>query len=105
MVGLVNDLQPSHLLLAGETTGVYDENKALIPTITPANYAAIAPALRGSRGTDVTGGMASKVEGMLALIAAHPDLTIRIFSGMETGNVTALLTGDDGLGTAIKRNS
>ena len=105
MVGLVDALQPSHLLLAGETMGVYDQNKALIPTITPANYAAIAPALRGSRGTDVTGGMASKVEEMLALIAAHPELTIRIFSGMEAGNVESVLVGNVDLGTAIKRNS
>lgn len=105
MVGLVDDLRPSHLLLAGETTGVYDENKILIPTITPANYATIAPALRGSRGTDVTGGMASKVDGMLALVAAHPELTIRIFSGMEAGNVTALLAEDAVFGTKIKKNS
>jgi len=105
MVGLVDNLQPSHLLLAGETTGVYDQSKTLIPAITPANYTAIASALRGSRGTDVTGGMVSKVEGMLALISDHPELTIRIFSGMEAGNVTALLTGNDALGTVVKRNS
>jgi len=105
MVGLVDELQPSRLLLAGETTGVYGENGRVIPAITPATYAAIAPALRGSRGTDVTGGMASKVEEMLALVAAHPALTVRIFSGMAAGNVAALLAGEAALGTTIKRNN
>ncbi len=101
MVGLVDELRPSRLLLAGETEGVYDENGRLIPVITATNYAAIAPALRGSRGTDVTGGMASKVEGMLAQVATHPKLAIRIFSGVEAGNVAALLAENDKLGTGI----
>ena len=105
MVGLVDELRPSRLLLAGETMGVYDENKTLIPTITPANYTTIAPALRGSRGTDVTGGMASKVEGMLALVTAYPSLAIRIFSGMEAGNVEGLLVGSGRIGTGIKETT
>ncbi len=103
MIGLVDELRPSRLLLAGETMGVYDENKKLIPIITPASYKTIAPALQGSRGTDVTGGMASKVEGMLALVTARHSLTTRIFSGMNAGNVTKLLVMNNEveLGTLI----
>lgn len=88
---LARELQPDYLLLAGETDGVLDNNGHVIPVITPANLPAVAPALRGSRGTDVTGGMATKVESMLALVTQQPGLAIRIFSGLEPGNLAALL--------------
>ncbi len=103
MVGLTAELRPSRLLLAGETEGVYDENGRLIPTITAAAYDTIAPALRGSRGTDVTGGMASKVKEMLALVDIYPTLAMRIFSGMEAKNVENLLLLNNAveLGTLI----
>ncbi|MBE2201875.1 MAG: uridylate kinase [Anaerolinea sp.] len=83
--------RPSWLLLAGETEGVYDLEGAVIPHITPANFERIRPALGGSRGTDVTGGMASKVRGMLQLTAAHPHLSIRIFSGLTPGTLAQVL--------------
>jgi len=99
---LVQTLRPSWLLLAGETEGVYDEAGKLIPAITPANFEAIRPALGGSRGTDVTGGMASKVEAMLHLVQAQSGLTIRIFSGLEPGNLQQLLLNpDQAIGTRI----
>jgi isopentenyl phosphate kinase len=88
---LAQTLRPSWLLLAGETEGVYDQAGDLIPAITPTNFEAIRPALGGSRGTDVTGGMASKVQAMLDLVQAQPGLTIRIFSGLKPGNLQSLL--------------
>lgn len=91
MMALALTLQPRWLLLAGETSGVYDEDGAVISHITPHNFAQIARALGGSRGTDVTGGMASKVQSMLALVQAHPYLTIRIFSGLEPGLLARVL--------------
>lgn len=102
MAYLVGELRPSWLLLAGETDGVLDSVGQVIPRITPQNFADIQDGLGGSRGTDVTGGMASKVAGMLALVQAHPYLSIRIFSGMPVGNVTqAILNPALGLGTVI----
>lgn len=91
MTILAQFLQPPWLLLAGETQGVYDERGQLIPRITPFNIDAIRPSLMGSRGTDVTGGMLSKVLSMLALVEHFPFLTVRIFSGLETGNIGRLL--------------
>ena len=88
---LAQQIRPFWLLLAGETDGVYDEAGSVIPAITPANFDTIRPALGGSRGTDVTGGMASKVEAMLQLVQAQPGLTIRIFSGLVPGNLHQLL--------------
>jgi isopentenyl phosphate kinase len=87
MMALAGQIRPLWLLLAGETTGVYDESGQVIPAISRANYAEVEAALGGSRGTDVTGGMASKVQSMLALVDQFPQLSIRIFSGLEPGNV------------------
>jgi isopentenyl phosphate kinase len=91
MMAMVGRLRPSWLLLAGETAGVYDTQQQIIPTISQDNYAVVAAALRGSRGTDVTGGMATKVEGMLALLGQFPHLSVRIFSGLESENVRQTL--------------
>lgn len=100
---LANDLPAAWLLLAGETAGVYDLQQVVVPLITRANFAGVAAALGGSRGTDVTGGMASKVQAMLALVDAHPGLSIRIFSGLVPGNLTQMLTRPGvGLGTLIR---
>ena len=105
LVALADELRPSWLLLAGETEGVYDLDGAVIPEITPANFAAVAPALGGSRGADVTGGMAAKVRSMLDLAAAHPHLAMRIFSGLQPDNLRrALLAPEAAPGTVIRFN-
>lgn len=102
MAALAVDLRPSWLLLAGMTDGVLDQSGQPIPTITPANLPQIEAALGGSHGTDVTGGMASKVRGMLALTAQHPALQVRIFSGLMAGVVEQVLVGPEtAVGTLI----
>lgn len=99
---LAREMTPSWFLLAGETDGVYDEAGAVIPRISEENFGAFAEALGGSHGTDVTGGMAAKVRGMLDLAAAHPGLAVRIFSGMRAGRVReALLRPGAGDGTVV----
>jgi len=95
MMALAPALRPSWLLLAGETNGVYDQTGQVIPTITRQSYPQIEGALGGSGGTDVTGGMASKVRSMLDLAAAQPGLSIRIFSGMEPDTVRKVLVKPD----------
>jgi isopentenyl phosphate kinase len=102
MMALAADVQPSWLLLAGEVPGVLDETGAVIPLITAANFAQIQAALGGSRGTDVTGGMASKVKSMLALAAERPFLAIRILSGLQEGLIgQAIVWPDRAGGTRI----
>lgn len=102
MMALAGEIRPSWLLLAGETTGVFDLSGRVIPAISQANYAEIEAALGGSRGTDVTGGMASKVQSMLALVDQFPKLSIRIFSGLEPGNlVQTLLNPAEADGTLL----
>jgi isopentenyl phosphate kinase len=91
MMALAGALRPSWLLLGGITEGVYDAQQQVIPTITHDNFAQIQAALGGSHGTDVTGGMDSKVRAMLALTDAQPNLSIRIFSGLQPRNLEQLL--------------
>ncbi len=88
---LAPPLRPSWLLLAGETAGVLDATGSVVGRITPATLPEMLPALGGSRGTDVTGGMATKVMAVLDLAAALPGLRVRIFSGLEPGLLTRLL--------------
>jgi isopentenyl phosphate kinase len=88
---LAQTLRPRWLLLAGETAGVLDSNGRVIPAITRATLPDVLPALGGSRGVDVTGGMATKVAAVLDLVDALPGLSVRIFSGLEPGLLTRLL--------------
>ncbi|MFZ0544278.1 MAG: isopentenyl phosphate kinase [Candidatus Promineifilaceae bacterium] len=95
-------IRPSWLLLAGETAGVLDNHGRVIPEITRQNSEDIQAALGGSRGTDVTGGMASKVNNMITLAEQFPGLYIRIFSGMVEGELTrAILNPAQASGTRL----
>ncbi len=103
LMHLAKSIEPSWFLLAGETAGVLDENGRITPTISSHNFEQIAPAIGGSRGTDVTGGMASKVQAMLDFVQALSQAGVRIFSGLETDNVLRLLLNPElPIGTEIK---
>lgn len=104
MMAFADALKPSWLLLAGEVPGVLDLQGEVIVEITAVTFEAIKPALGGSRGTDVTGGMISKVKSMLALVETQPSLTICILSGIEDGLIgTALAAPESAGGTRISR--
>jgi len=103
MTYLVRELRPSWLLLAGETGGVLDTERQVVPLISQANYEQVRPAIGRSRGIDVTGGMESKVRAMLDLVGAFPELSIRIFSGMIPGQLQQiLLRPQSPIGTLIR---
>jgi isopentenyl phosphate kinase len=101
---LVEKLPAQQVLLAGETEGVYerwgDASASIIRKITPLNWAQIQAGVGGSRGADVTGGMAGKVRDMLDLVQRHPALSVRIFSGLGAGNVLRALHGEP-MGTEV----
>jgi len=93
---LARQLRPTRLLLAGIEMGVwadYPINSQLINEITPQNLNEVAPALGGSAATDVTGGMASKVQEMLNLVQEIPGLEVLIFSGERPGQVQEAVCG------------
>jgi isopentenyl phosphate kinase len=101
---LAVQLRPERILLAGIEPGVWADYPActqLIPEITPQNFAQATPVLDGSAATDVTGGMASKVQQSLALVEQVPGLEILIFSGEEPGALQRALAGER-LGTLVR---
>jgi isopentenyl phosphate kinase len=90
------------VLLLGEVPGVYDTQGRIIRYITPGNLPQVEEALGGSSGTDVTGGMETKVRDMVALVEAQPALKIRIMDGREPGLLEATLLGKEEPGTVIQ---
>lgn len=102
---LVAQLNVRQVILAGEVDGVYDTEGRVIPEITPANFDAVRPALGGSGGVDVTGGMLTKVTDMLALVQNRPGLRVRIINGLREGVLLNCLTGDETEGTLIHAGS
>ncbi len=94
-VHLAGALKPGRILLAGDEQGVfanYTSDPQLIPHITPASFSALAGSVSGAVAPDVTGGMAGKVQAMLELVSQF-DSEVRIFSGLEAGNIASALTG------------
>ena len=94
MAYLAKALKPERILLAGIEEGVYERYPArdrVMPEISIDQIADIQ--LEGADSTDVTGGMAHKVEQALALATAMPEVEIRIFSGASSGNLQSALLG------------
>jgi len=101
---LATRLPPAQILLAGIERGVLAAwpKGEVIPQIQP------GVALEGvgaSHAADVTGGMASKVNEMLAIVAASPTVQIQIFSGEEPGLVRAALLGEAVEGTMLQKDA
>jgi isopentenyl phosphate kinase len=93
---LARALHPQRLLLAGLEPGVWADYPVcmrLVEQITPSSLPQISANLYGSASTDVTGGMASKVKEMLALVGDVPGLVALIFSGETPGLVEQALLG------------
>lgn len=78
---LVQQLPVTQVLLLGEVDGVYDQSGAVIDEITPHNLSQYQDVIGGSAGTDVTGGMLTKVSDMVALAQAKAGLQVRIING------------------------
>ena len=99
---LAQTLPVTRIILVGEVDGVLDDAGSVIPRITPATIAEAKHALKGSSGTDVTGGMLTKVTDMVALVAQKPSLTIKIINGAVAGVLQAVLADDSAeFGTTI----
>lgn len=100
---LVNGLpehgrEVSRVLWLGETEGVWDAEGKLIARITPATAREAREAVGGSAGTDVTGGMAHRVETALEL--ARRGVASWIGDGREPGLLERVLTSADRGGAA-----
>jgi len=104
---LAKQLMPIKILLAGREAGVWKDFPAstkLLNEISPHNITEVAPYLDGSQNTDVTGGMASKVQLSLELIQQIPGLKVYIFSGDTPEAVKNAILGKPE-GTMISNNT
>jgi len=94
-------LPPQRILLVGEVQGVYtddphlDAQARLVPLIRAGRAAESQSVLGGSHGVDVTGGMRTKVQGMVDLVRAMPALRVALLSGLEPGLLERALTVAD----------
>ncbi len=102
LIFLAPILRPARILLAGDVAGVMDRDGQVIPRIQAHDFNPSASDLGGSHGVDVTGGMFSKVHAMLDLLIRHPEISVRIFSGLEINAVRdAILDSAGSTGTVL----
>jgi isopentenyl phosphate kinase len=95
---LAHHLHPHSILLSGLEAGVWADFPAhehLLAEITPGSFAQHISGLGAAIGADVTGGMLSKVTGMLSLVKQIPGLEVLIFSGEQPGNLVRALRGEN----------
>ena len=96
---LARELTPSRIVLAGQVDGVYeadpltDPNAEIIEDIDRTNWEEVEAMLGGSHGTDVTGGMFTKVRDMYRLTVAMPPMQAMVMSAEEPGNLEDVLKG------------
>lgn len=105
---LARTLSPRRIVLAGEVDGVFSADPLRFPDaepireITSVNLAGLKTGLGGSHGTDVTGGMAAKIDQAMAMAGRVPGLEVIICGGLQAGNVArSLLGGTDWPGTRV----
>ena len=101
---LAQELRPQRILLAGLEEAVWSDFPARrhrVRKVTRASFENIRKSTGKATGTDVTGGMQSKVRKMLDLVECSPGLTVQIFSGESSGNLKKALMGEH-LGTLIE---
>ncbi|MGD8623213.1 MAG: isopentenyl phosphate kinase [Anaerolineae bacterium] len=107
---LARRLGPARLVMVGVVDGVFegdplrDPSARPVPRITPANWPAIRTLLGGSHATDVTGGMAAKVQILVDLVSEMPGSSAHLLSGERPGALAAALSGEQpgaGGGTLI----
>lgn len=103
---LAETILPDRILLAGIEPGVwrdYEKRENIFEQINPETALLPDPNSMQSSSIDVTGGMLSKVQGMLQIVRQHPQVKVTIFSGLKSGTIYHSLMGES-LGTVIEAN-
>jgi isopentenyl phosphate kinase len=106
---LAQKLHPQRMILVSDVDGVFAGDPRLnpsaerVPEINRENWRAVQALLSGSRATDVTGGMRTKVEEMVLLAQQLPGLTVQILSAEHPGTLARALSAphDQEAGTVI----
>jgi isopentenyl phosphate kinase len=92
---LTKELNVDMVLLAAneQVYADYPVRKEGVEKISSQSFEALAPKLSIGEGSDVTGGMYSKVKIALEMAAVNPETEIRIFSATEARNLQGALEG------------
>lgn len=101
---IAQQLPIERIILVGEVDGVLDKAENVIDVITPETRPALEGVLRGSQGVDVTGGMRTKVDDMLALVVRQPFPVVRIINGLVPDRIYRELINEPGIGTTLHRD-
>ncbi len=102
LAALTPALQPARVSLVGMADGVFESDPLRYPGARPlprlnvGQVQDLAAAFGESHGIDVTGGMASKLKIMAALVQAQPGVVVHLLSGEIPGQLERHL-GDPGL--------
>lgn len=99
---LARDLKPERVVFATDVDGLYDrppheEDAVLLERVTPDE--AVAATTAGSRGIDVTGGMAGKVARLATI--ARAGVPVLVVNGTKRGRLAEALAGRDVVGTLV----
>jgi isopentenyl phosphate kinase len=99
-INLKKVYQIEKIIYLGDTSGVWDENKKIIPLITPKTYISLQKNFGASRGIDVTGGMDHKMSEAIEI--AKKGIEVVIANGKTTGILTKIIMKEKGDYTTIK---
>ena len=101
---LVKEIRFDRIVMLTDVDGVHDEDGVTIPLISPKNMRRHRCSLGGSRGPDVTGGMADKVKNLLRLVASGRVKEARIMtSAPRSRDLFEAILGMGHAGTLIRR--
>ena len=106
---LAQGMDVQRVVMVGQVDGVYDRDPMLnpdavpVPRITPDSFERLRTQLGGSHAVDVTGGMLTKVEAMVALVSSGRVQRVHLVSGRRAGALKQVLSGEAaGSGTVIE---
>jgi isopentenyl phosphate kinase len=104
-VRLARELGASRVVLGADVDGVFTANPKvragakLIRVVTLFNWRDVIKSIGGADGTDVTGGMAKKVEELIRL--AESGIEAEIVNAAKADTLKRAILGERGLGTRI----
>ncbi len=99
-INLKDQFKIEKIIYLGDTNGVWDENKKIIPVITPQIYSLIQKSFGSSRGIDVTGGMEHKMSEAMEIAKAGVEVVIA--NGNTPGILEKIVGGKKTECTVIK---
>jgi isopentenyl phosphate kinase len=101
---LCDEIRFDRIIMLTDVDGVHDGDGATIPLITPKNIDGHLGSLGGSRGPDVTGGMADKVKNLLRMVESGRAKEARIMTVVPgSRHLFEAILGNGHAGTTIRK--